>query len=133
MFYIYFMKNVTYPFPTLKVCKNPIFNIAITIQIRPSTWCSSSAYDVPTPPPPSSPNRTPVLPPLLPPCHHFYDLYSAPHPKSYPFRGGEWSTHILLLLNSSSVNPKWKVHLALSTYRTLYASYFSYDRSTDIE
>lgn len=127
------MKNFTYPFPTLKVCKNPIFNIAITIQIRPSTWCSSSVYDVPTPPPPSSQNRAPVLPPLLPPCHHFYDLYSAPHPKSYPFRGGERSTHILLLLNSSPVNLKWKAHLALSTYRTLYASYFSYDCSTDIK
>lgn len=136
MIYFYFMKNFTYLFPILKVCQNPIFNMVITIQIRPSTPCSSSVCDVPTPPP-SSQNKTPVLPPLLLPYHHFVWLKLCLTSQIISFqrwlRDGDWTTHVLLLSNSSTINLKWMMHLALSTYCTPYVSYFNYDGSTDIE
>lgn len=85
------MKNFVYFFSTLKVCQNLIFNTVTTLEIRPTPY-SFPVYDVPTPSPTCSQNRTPVPPLLLPyikiHTRILYDLYFALHPKSYAVRGG---------------------------------------------
>lgn len=118
--YFYFMGNFTFPFLTLKVCQNPIFNIVITIRIRPSTPCSSSVCDGPTLPPPSSQSRTLILPPLLPPYHQFVWLTVCHISQNYTYlwlSGGGCSTRL------APENLKGMVHFALRTCCSTYANY----------
>lgn len=69
MIYFYFINNFIYPFPTLKICQNPIFKTDITIEIRPLTLCYSSVYVVLIPLPLASQTRDQLLSPLFPPYH----------------------------------------------------------------